>query len=105
MRSGEFKYPVKIYHPHEYIDDYGEQVKEYQLYTTTKASINWKSGTKTEQNFELFIPNTITLYLRHYTKITDDTRIEIQGKMYDVISYHNDLKYRDIEVTVKEVNV
>lgn len=104
MEAGNYKYIIKILQPVTDIDDYGESKKQYVLQRTTRASVRWSSGKKSEINSELFIPNQLEIVIHRYIEINDDTRIELQGKTYRVIEYHDDLQFRDKVLKIEEIN-
>lgn len=104
MRAGGFKEPINVYKSVITTNEYGEELSEFVLQCKTRANVLWSSGRRTLENDEIFFPNQFDIIIHRYVKIYDDTRIELQGKMYRVIEYHQEPEFNDQRVKIEIIN-
>ena len=103
MKAGKFKYQIKVFSKVTSTDEFGSQTDTYILTRTTKAAVDWKTGSRTANN-EIFLTNTLEITVRKYVEINDNTHIELEGKMYKIVSHHEDYHYHDQIVVIELIN-
>ena len=101
-QAGKLKYPVEIYHRVEKQDISGELREIWEKASDSRASILWNAGQRAVENGLMDIPKRISLIMRSYVPVGDDTRLRIQGHWYRVTSWHDDMTYRDKVVEAEE---
>jgi len=110
MKAGVLRYPVEIYNKEIITNSYGQEESNYVLSQRTKAGVYWdnqssyKDGDTGINGLDMqYADNAIDILVRSYVDIHDDSRIKLQGKLYRIISWHRDLRYRDIYATIAEI--
>jgi head-tail adaptor len=104
MKAGILKEKIEIYAPTVETTEYGNSRTVYSLHYTTRASVQYNSGTRTNQNDEIFYPVTKTFIVRHYVPVTEPMRIKHDGKTYRIISIEPNKYYNDKEIITELVN-
>lgn len=104
MIAGRLNEPIKIYHPTVVYNEYGEATEEYKERYTTRARVDHNSGTRAVENNEIVYDYTKTFNVRSYVPVTNDDRIEWQGKMYRILTTQQRREYNDIMITAELIN-
>ena len=104
MIAGRLNEVIKIYHPTVTTNDYGEASEEYKLSYTTRAKVDHNSSTRTVENDEIVFDYTKTFTVRSYVPVTNDDRIEWQGKMYRILTTQQRREYNDIMIQAELIN-
>ena len=104
MIAGRLNEPIKIYHPTVVYNEYGEATEEYKELYITRARVDHNSGTRTVENNEIVFDYTKTFNVRSYVPVTNDDRIEWQGKMYRILTTQQRREYNDIMITAEMIN-
>ncbi|WP_455094405.1 phage head completion protein [Prevotella koreensis] len=104
MMAGEFKEIIKIFKSIEKENDYGERVIEEKYIYQTRAKHEAISGTRKNENNEIFYDNKKTFYVRSYVPINDTSIIEYDEKKYRVISINKRKEHNDIQVVTELIN-
>ena len=102
--AGAFKYIVKIYNKVSITDRFGDVKDNYEFVKNTKAAINWTSSNRDIVNNEIQSLRRYDILMHTYVPINNDTHIEVEGKMFRVVEWQEDLTYRDIVATIEEIN-
>lgn len=66
MMAGQYNEPIDIYRSQEVENDYGERVIEEVWICSTRAKVEYTSGTRTNENNEIVYDYTKTFYVRSY---------------------------------------
>lgn len=104
MKAGILREKIEIYKPETITTEYGDSETEYVLHYTTRASILYNSGTKTNENNEVFYPTTKTFIVRHYVPVDEPMRIKFEDKYYQILSVNKNKYYNDITIVADLVN-
>lgn len=104
MKAGILKEKIEIYEPIITTTDYGDSKIDYELHYTTHAHVMYNSGTRTNENNEVFYPTNRTFIVRHYVPVTEPMRIKFEDKYYQIISINPNKYYNDKEIYTELVN-
>lgn len=104
MKAGLLKEKIEIYKPTVVTTDYGNSKLTYSLYYTTRANVQYNSGTRTRENDEVFYPNNKTFIVRHYVPVTEPMQIKFEDKFYRILSINADKYYNDKVIYTELVN-
>ena len=104
MMAGRLNEIVTIYSPTTVKNRFGEAATEYTATITTRAAVEWASGTRTVENDEIVYPTTKRFQLRSYAPVTNTSQIEWQANRYRVITVEHRRAYNDIMVTAALIN-
>lgn len=104
MKSGILKDPIDIYKSKITTTEYGDSSVIYELYYSTRARVQYNSGSRVNENSEIFYPNVKTFIVRHYVPVEEPMRIKYDGKYYQIESINKDEDYHNIVITATLVN-
>lgn len=104
-RAGLLTKPIKILAPKTEINEFGEQVQEYEIKYSTRARVFHDNGSRTTENGEIFYPYQKAFNIRSYVPITEFDLIEFENKRYRVITIENRIEdYNDKLVITELIN-
>ncbi len=86
MRAGLLKENITILTPIITKNKFGEQTQEWKLKTNTKARVQHNSGTRTNENGDIFYSMFLTLEIRYYVQVSEYDNIVWQDKKYRILS-------------------
>lgn len=86
MRAGLLKENITILTPIITKNKFGEQTQEWKQRTTTRARVQHNSGTRTNENGDIFYSMFLTLEVRYYVSISEYDNIVWQGNKYRIMS-------------------
>lgn len=104
MIAGRLNEVIKVYNVETTVNDYGERIEDYVLSMTTRARVDFNSGSRTNENSEIVFNYQKTFNVRSYVPVTDTSHIEWQEKMYRVLSVEKRREYNDIIVIAELIN-
>lgn len=104
MIAGRLNEVIKVYNVETTVNDYGERIEDYVLSMTTRARVDFNSGSRTNENDEIVYNYQKTFNVRSYVPVTDTSHIEWQEKMYRVLSVEKRREYNDIVVIAELIN-
>ena len=104
MMAGQYNELIKIFKSIENENDYGERIIEEKYICQTRAKHEETSGTRKNENNEIFYDHKKTFYIRSYVPITDTSIIEYDEKKYRVISINKRKEHNDIQVVTELIN-
>ena len=104
MKAGILKEPIEIWKPTRITTEFGDSETEYVLFYTTRAFVQYNSGSRTLENNEIFYPTNRTFIVRHYVPVVEKMRIKYNGKFYQIISINSNKYYNDKEIYTELVN-
>lgn len=104
MKAGILREKIEIYAPTVLNTEYGNTKTEYTLSYTTRASVQYDSGSRGNQNNEIFYSVTKTFIVRHYVPVSEPMRIKHEDKFYRIISIQPNKYYNDKEIITELVN-
>ena len=102
-RAGLLTKIIKILTPTTTVNEYGEQIQEYNLKYTTRARVLHDSGSRTNENGEIFYPYQKTFNIRSYVPITEFDLIEFESKRYRVITIENRIEDQNDKLVITEL--
>lgn len=86
MRAGILDNVIELYNPTYQDTGYGHKDEVYNLFYTTRANIKYNTGSRTNDNDEIFYAVNQTFTVRYYVPVTEIMRIKHDGKFYRIIS-------------------
>lgn len=104
MKAGTLKYIIEIYKPITIETEYGDSNTEYEYYYKTHANVLYNSGSRVNENGEVFYPNTRTFIVRHYVPVKETMRIKYNDKYYQITSVNPNKYFNDTELIADLVN-
>lgn len=104
MKSGTLKYLIEIYKPIITETEFGDTHVEWEFHYKTHANMMFNSGSRTNENNEIFYPTNRTFVVRHYVPVEDPMRIKFEDKYYQIISINPNKYYNDKEIYTELVN-
>ena len=67
------------------------------------AAVDWNRGTKSLREGVIDAYDTIMVRMRYDQQITRDCKLEINGTMYSIQSFHSSYKEGKIQITATEI--
>lgn len=104
MKAGLLKEKIEVYKPVTVTTDYGDSTTQYELFYTTRAHVMYNSGTRVNENSEIFYPTNRTFIVRHYVPVEEPMRIKFEDKYYQIISIDPNKYHNDREIYTRLVN-
>ena len=104
MKAGILKEVIELYEPKTIITEFGNQQTDKQYVCKTRASVQYDSGSRINQNDEIFYPVTKTFIVRYYIPVTEPMRIKHDNKFYRIISIEPNKYYNDKRIVTELIN-
>lgn len=104
MKAGLLKNLIEIYSPTIKINEYGEQINEYEYKLTTRARITNKSGNREMQNGEIFYDYKKQIEVRIYIDVNEFDRIKHNNKFYRILDIEPNKDLNELIINVELVN-
>lgn len=104
MMAGQFSEPIKVYDIQESTNEFGEVESVYQYHCSTRAKIDTTTGSRTNENDEIFYTHNKVIYVRSYVPVHDKSMIEYDSKRYRVINIENRKDYNDKVINLELIN-
>ncbi len=104
MKAGTLKYIIELYKPTTYTTDFGDCDTHWDFYYKTHANVIYNSGTRTNENSEIFYPTTRTFIVRHYVPVEKTMRVKFGNDYFQIISVNPNKYYNNIEIIADLVN-
>lgn len=105
MRAGILNEPIQILKLQQSSNDFGEQFDMYVPCCKTRAEITPISGSRTNDNNEIFYAHTYRFVVRRYVDVDDFDRIMWKNKMYRILNIDDDRTYNQKVINAELVNV
>lgn len=90
MRSGAYTTPIEILRKNIVTTDYGTDKLTWETVWKTRADVKWLSGTRTEENREIFYSEQVKFTVRYYIDVQLEDRIMCKGKQYRILSIQDE---------------
>lgn len=104
MKAGMLKEVVELYKPLVTKSDFGGTNVSYEKFYTTRAGVLWDSGSRENENNEIFFAQYKTFIMRKYVPITEQSRIKYNNKLYRVLSIEPNKKYNNLTIVTELIN-
>ncbi len=104
MKAGILKEKIEIWEPQVTTTDYGDTKIDYVLFYTTRANVQYNSGSRVNENSEVFYPTNKTFIVRHYVPVREPMRIKFEDKFYQISSIVPNKYYNDKVIYSELVN-
>lgn len=104
MKAGTLKYLIEIYKPIITETEYGDTNVEWEFHYKTHANMMYNSGSRINENNEIFYPTTRTFIVRHYVPVKETMRVKFEDKYYQIVSVNPNKYYNDTEIIADLVN-
>lgn len=102
-RAGLLQEVIDIYSPTSTPNEYGELVQTYTKTYTTRTRVNNYSGTRENENNEIFYSYDKRFTVRSYVPVTEFDQVEYNGKRYRIITIDDRVKTRDEKIIVTQL--
>ena len=99
--SGLLKYRVTILNK-QVANGFGETTS-YQPAATVWADVTWKKGQKALNEGALDAQDTVMIRMRWNNIVTRDSRVQHDGVVYQIQSFHRDYHENIIQITAVEI--
>ena len=93
LRAGTLTEPIIIQQQTTAKSEFGDEVKSWTNYISTRCSVKSYTGNRQTENMEIVNTYNITFTVRNYHSINETMRIIWKGKYYRIISILPD-KYK-----------
>jgi len=104
MKAGKLRDIIEIFKPVLNTTEYGDSVTSYEFHYKTRAEVIYNSGTKTNENNEVFYSTSRTFRVRYYVDVTEPMRIKFKDKYYQIISIEPNKYYNNKTIITELVN-
>ena len=104
MKAGKLRDTIEIFKPVVNTTEYGGSVTSYEFHYKTRAEVIYNSGSKTNENNEVFYSTSITFRIRYYVDVKETMRIKFQDKYYQIISIEPNKYYNNKTIITELVN-
>lgn len=85
-------------------NDYGEEVDTWTDVLTTRARVDFRSGTRMVDVNEVADPHTVTFIVRLNVQVNVYDRIEWRGRLYSVQSVNEEVTRQQITILAQVIN-
>lgn len=104
MKAGKLKDIIEIWKPVVNTTEYGDSVTQYEFHYKTRAEVIYNSGSRTNENDEIFYPTSRTFRVRYYVDVKEPMRIKFDDKFYQIISIEPNKYYNNKTIITELVN-
>lgn len=98
MKAADLKYSIEIYKPVVTVSDFGRTIVKYEHRCTTRARVNYLSGSRIMENEEIFYSVDREFIVRSYVPVEYDDIIKFDGQDWQVLSIDKIHEYNDIVI-------
>lgn len=93
MQAGRLRFIVEIQQRTSVRDAYGAETVTWAPVHTIRADVRFKSGMKQVNEMQIFNAQSIEMYIRYKSDITEEMRVLLNGRTYKIASI-NEVDYR-----------
>lgn len=104
MRAGSLNENITILRSQKNRDEYGIDKESWEVFTKTKASVKYLSGSKTVDVQETFFAETVEFTVRYYHNILPTDRICYYNQQYRIISINPDKRNNSQTLVTELIN-
>lgn len=104
IRAGLLRESVTILQPVVARNDYGEEVTTWEQVCTTRARVDYRSGTRAVETNEVFGPCTIIFTVRRFYDLNVYMRVQWHGNLYSIQSVNLDEPRQSVIIVAQLVN-
>ena len=104
MRAGELRESITIKEPVVIKDSYGGNVTEWRDVISTRAKVKHDSGSRENQNNEIFHTAIVSFTIRLYHRLNESMIIIWNGRKYRILSIINELYKQSITIKTELIN-
>lgn len=104
MKAGKLKERIEIWQPVVKTTDFGNTTTVYELLKSTRAEVIYNSGSRTNENKEIFYPTSRTFRVRYYVPVKEPMRIKFEDKFYQILSIEPNKYYNNKTIITDLVN-
>lgn len=104
MRAGLLQETINIIRPTTLKNEYGEEDTEWKLIYTTKARLVHNSGSRNNENGEIFYAYVKTFEVRDHVPVEEFDRIEWNTKLFRILDIEPDKHQRKLTIKTELIN-
>jgi SPP1 family predicted phage head-tail adaptor len=90
IRAGLLREKVTILKPVVTRNDYGDEVTTWEQVCTTRARVDFRSGTRAVEANEVVNPYTVTFVIRRFPQLSGYMRLSWHGNLYAIESINSE---------------
>ena len=105
MRAGILNELIQILKLKQETNEFGEQFDLYVPSNMTRAEVTPMSGSRTDENHEIFYEHTYRFVVRRYVDVEDFDRIMWKCKQYRILNIDDDRTYNQKVITAELINI
>lgn len=103
IRAGLLNEIIQILTPTSTVNEFGELVQTYNVSYTTRARVSHDSGTRSNENNEIFYNYSKTFTVRSYVPVNEFDLIQYNSKKYRIISIDDRIKQNNDKLIITEL--
>lgn len=104
MRAGILKEIITILTPIVTKNKFGEQTQEWKQKMITKARVQHNSGTRTNENGDIFYSMFLTVEVRYYVMVDEYDVILWKQKKYRILNIIPDKEHNKKNISIELIN-
>lgn len=104
MQAGFLNEVIEVWKPQLLKDDYGQEFEEYAFAFSTRAKVDYNSGTRAIENSEIFNGVNRQFTVRSYADIDYKSIIHFKDEKYRVIAIDKQRTWNQQVITTELVN-
>lgn len=104
MKAGILTEKIELWQPKNNLTPYGNKKVEWEYVCTTRAAVDYVSGSRAIIAEEMFYPQSRTFIVRHYVNVQEPMRIRYNCQEFQITSISRNKKHHDILITADLVN-
>lgn len=86
LRAGLLRESIDILQPTIERNDFGEETTTWTVAASTRARVDFRSGTRLVDVNEVAAPYTVTFIIRRFYALTEYYRLRWRGRLYSIAS-------------------
>lgn len=102
-RAGLLNEVITILTPTSNVNEFGEKVQTYSIRFTTRARVEHDSGTRSNENNEIFYSYQKSFTVRSYVPVNEFDLIQYNGKKYRITSIDDRIKTHNDKLIITEL--
>lgn len=102
-RAGLLNEVITILTPTSNVNEFGEKVQTYSIRYTTRARVEHDSGTRSNENNEIFYSYQKSFTVRSYVPVNEFDLIQYNGKKYRITSIDDRIKTHNDKLIITEL--
>lgn len=103
-RAGLLNEVIEIYKLNVSKNDYGQEVRTWDLKLSTRAKVSYNTGSRDTENSEITHNYTKSFTVRYYVNVEENDQIKWGGKLYRILEIERSREYQQIVINTELIN-